>query len=111
MLAQFGDATLFQNRVFNWARQFKGGRESVENKSHDRCPRSSLTDDNICAVRELIEGGRRLTVDEMHWETLDHPPYSPDLSPCDYFLFVPIKESLGGERFQNNDEVEEYVHN
>ena len=49
----------------------------------------------------------------MHWETLDHPPYSPDLSPCDYFLFAPVKESLGlgGERFENNDEVEEYVRN
>ena len=47
----------------------------------------------------------------MHWETLDHPPYSPDLSPCDYFLFVPMKESLGGDRFKNSDEVEEYVHN
>lgn len=287
--AQFGDATLSQNRVFTWARQFKGGRESVENEGHDRRPRSSLTDDNIRAIRELIEGDRRLSVEEiasevrisigsahtiicehlgfrkisarwvpklltknqkqarleicerhlnrfrqegedflrrivtcdetwvyhytpeskmaskewrrkdeacpvkaktrlsagkvlatvfwdyrgvllidflherrtvnaayycqllesskaayrnrrrgmpirnvillhdnarphtailtrdklekMHWEILDHPPYSPDLSPCDFFLFAPMKQSLGGERFENNEDVEEYVRN
>ena len=47
----------------------------------------------------------------MHWEIFAHPPYSPDLSPCHYFLIVPMKESLGWERFENNDEVEEYVRN
>ena len=72
----------------------------LENESHDRRPKSSLTDANIRAVRELIEGDRRLTVDNMHWETLAHPPYSPDVSPCDYFLFATMKESLGEERFE-----------
>jgi hypothetical protein len=33
---------------------------------------------------------------EFHWETLQHPPYSPHLSPCDYHLFGPLKEALGG---------------
>ena len=61
--ARFGDVTLSQNRVFTWARQFRGGRESVENKSPDRRPRSSLTDDNIRYVRALIEGDSRLTVE------------------------------------------------
>ncbi|GBN26567.1 hypothetical protein AVEN_210131-1 [Araneus ventricosus] len=22
-----------------------------------------------------------------HWEVLEHPPYSPDISPCDFHLF------------------------
>jgi transposase len=25
------------------------------------------------------------------WEILEHPPYSPDMSPCDYDLFAKIK--------------------
>ena len=25
------------------------------------------------------------------WEVLSHPPYSPDLSPCDYAIFGPLK--------------------
>ncbi|KAJ4433779.1 hypothetical protein ANN_16091 [Periplaneta americana] len=30
---------------------------------------------------------------------LDHPPYSPDLSPPDYFLFPRLKSHLKGRRF------------
>lgn len=36
---------------------------------------------------------------------LDHPPYSPDLSPSDYYLFSPMKNSLTGKSFRNADEV------
>jgi hypothetical protein len=33
------------------------------------------------------------------------------LSPCDYFLFAPLKESLGGDGFANNEEVKNCVRN
>lgn len=36
-------------------------------------------------------------------ELLPHPPYSPDLAPCDFFLFPRIKKELKGKRF---DKVE-----
>jgi hypothetical protein len=29
---------------------------------------------------------------------LEHPPYSPDLAPCDFFLFPKIKSALKGVR-------------
>ena len=32
---------------------------------------------------------------------LDHPPYSPDLSPCDFWLFPIVKEMLAGHRFES----------
>ena len=28
------------------------------------------------------------------WETLDHPPYSLDISPCDFDLFTKLKEDF-----------------
>jgi hypothetical protein len=28
-----------------------------------------------------------------------HPPYSPDLAPCDFFLFPRMKGQKKGERF------------
>ncbi|KAJ8960018.1 hypothetical protein NQ318_009454 [Aromia moschata] len=31
-------------------------------------------------------------LEEMHWEQLEHPTYSPNLSPCDYYLFGPLKK-------------------
>jgi len=30
---------------------------------------------------------------------LDQPPYSPDLAPCDFFLFSKLKEVIKGTRF------------
>jgi hypothetical protein len=31
--------------------------------------------------------------------TLPHPPYSPDLAPCDFFLFPKLKIHLKGHHF------------
>jgi histone-lysine N-methyltransferase SETMAR len=30
------------------------------------------------------------TLEEMHWEVLPHPAYSPDLAPDDFHLFGPL---------------------
>ena len=32
-------------------------------------------------------------------KTLQHPPYSPDISPCDYAVFGPLRKMLRGHRF------------
>lgn len=53
----------------------------------------------------------REKLEQLGWETLEHPPYSPDLSPCDFHLFGPLKEALGGQRFVSDEEVEAYVLN
>ena len=39
------------------------------------------------------------------WEILEHPPYSPDMSPCDYDFFVKVKEPLLGTRYNTRDEL------
>ena len=38
---------------------------------------------------------------ESGFDVLDHPPYSPDLSPCDFWLFPRLKEMLAGHRFES----------
>ena len=37
------------------------------------------------------------------------PPYSPDLVPCDFYLFPKLKSPLKGKRFQTVDEIQEYM--
>ena len=32
---------------------------------------------------------------------LSHPPYSQDLSPCDFFLFPLLKKTLSGRRYES----------
>uniref|UniRef100_A0A673BIC6 Histone-lysine N-methyltransferase SETMAR n=1 Tax=Sphaeramia orbicularis TaxID=375764 RepID=A0A673BIC6_9TELE len=44
-------------------------------------------------------------VKDCGFELVDHPPYSPDLAPSDYFLFPNMKKHLAGKRYQTDDEV------
>jgi histone-lysine N-methyltransferase SETMAR len=36
---------------------------------------------------------------------LKHPPYSPDLVPCDFCAFPTLKRQLRGKWFSSDDEV------
>lgn len=42
---------------------------------------------------------------ELHFDLVPHPPYSPDLAPCDFFLFPVLKKHLAGQKFATNGEV------
>ena len=53
----------------------------------------------------------RETLEQLKWTVLPHPPYSPDLAPSDYHLFGPLKEFLGGKKFQSDAEVQSVVQN
>ena len=38
-------------------------------------------------------------------EQLNHPPYSPDLAPSDYYLVRNLKSHLRGKKFRDDDEL------
>ncbi|TND00015.1 MAG: mariner transposase [Bacteroidetes bacterium] len=40
---------------------------------------------------------------------LSHPPYSPDLVPCNFWLFPKVKKMLRGRRFQSEKELKTAV--
>lgn len=44
-------------------------------------------------------------IQESGIETLPHPPYSPDLAPCDFFLFPTIKDKIKGKYFSSAKEA------
>jgi hypothetical protein len=37
---------------------------------------------------------------------IPHPPYFPDLAPCDFFLFPNMKLKLKGRRFDTTEEIQ-----
>jgi histone-lysine N-methyltransferase SETMAR len=41
----------------------------------------------------------------LHYELLEHPPYSPDLAPSDFCLFPKLKLFLAGRCFPLNQEA------
>jgi histone-lysine N-methyltransferase SETMAR len=42
---------------------------------------------------------------DLHYELLEHPPYSPDLAPSDFCFYPKLKLILAGQRFSSNQEV------
>ena len=51
----------------------------------------------------------RATIRKCGFVELNHPPYSPDLAPSDYFLFIYLKKFLHGRRSPENNAVKEGV--
>jgi len=50
------------------------------------------------------------TIQDLSFECLLHPPYSPDLVPSDFHVFGPLKEAMGGKSFTSDEEVQQAVH-
>ncbi|GFR81392.1 histone-lysine N-methyltransferase SETMAR [Elysia marginata] len=79
-------------------------------------PRGDLGATNICnrmynylAKRRILSGNVWETIVSFWWTTLPHPSYLPDLAPSDYHLFGPMKQSLRGKHYENDEEVKNGV--
>ena len=42
---------------------------------------------------------------DLHYELLEHPPYSPNLTPSDFYLFPKLKLFLTGQCFSSNQDA------
>lgn len=49
-------------------------------------------------------------LEEKGIELMPHPPYSPDLAPCDFWLFRRLKKSLRGKKFRSESEIDSAIH-
>ena len=71
-------------------------RELWETKSwllhHDNAPAH-----NALSIRQFLA--------ENNIAVLEQPPYSPDLAPCDFFLFSKLKGVIKGTRFQDSKAI------
>ena len=43
-------------------------------------------------------------------KVLNHPPYSPDLRPCDFFLFQRLKKMLSGNKYTSRIVLGSAIH-
>lgn len=48
-------------------------------------------------------------LNELGWEVLSHPPYSPDIAPSDYYLFRSLQNYLTGKKFTSFEAVSKAV--
>ena len=49
------------------------------------------------------------TINRRSIEVLGHPPYSPDLPPCDFFMFPTLKKILRGRQFDDVADLQREV--
>ena len=115
--------------VFEWHKRFKEGGESV--RDDERCGRSKeVNTPELIGQRVRVRVRKRpalfksgqcyflqdnvpvhnsiLVTDylsKMGIKTVPHPPYSPDLAPCDFCLFP----NLTGCRYETIEEIKEAV--
>ena len=48
-------------------------------------------------------------IEENGFHLLDHPPYSPDLAPSDFYLFQHLKKHLRGKQYESAGDLKEDV--
>jgi histone-lysine N-methyltransferase SETMAR len=48
-------------------------------------------------------------LEELHWEVLPHPPYSPDLAPSDYHLFRSMSNAMRGKTFADDADLRNWL--
>jgi hypothetical protein len=58
---------------------------------------------NGCSKKETV------LLEKFKWDVLDDLPYSTDLTPNNFCLFLHLKKHGAGEKFDDNDEVQEEV--
>lgn len=63
---------------------------------HDNAPAH-----NALSIREFLA--------KKNIAVLEQPPYSPDLAPCDFFLFPKLKEVMKGTRFDDAEDIKKAV--
>jgi histone-lysine N-methyltransferase SETMAR len=56
-----------------------------------------------------ISAKSQAAIRQCGFQQLNHPPYSPDLAPSDYFLFRVMNKFLRGKRFSTDEKVKEAV--
>ncbi|GBM01336.1 Histone-lysine N-methyltransferase SETMAR [Araneus ventricosus] len=60
-------------------------------------------------ARPHVSFETQTTLQNFRSGVLEHPSYSPDLSPCDFHIFGPLKRALQATLFYSDDEVKEAV--
>ena len=86
-----------------YAKLLRELRQAIKSKRSGKLTNSVLLhQDNAPAHKSLVAMS---AVHDCVFKLIDHPPYSPDAAPSDYFLFPNLKKHLAGRRYESDDDV------
>ena len=69
-------------------------------------PKPIVKPDN---ARPYVAQVVKAALQELEWEVLQHPPYSPNLSPTDYYLFCSLSNHMRGVTFDNEEDLKNWL--
>ena len=80
------------------SRLFESNAEKARSGTTDHdTPSRQCTRSCAATTQEIIS--------KRSFEVLEHPSYSPDVAPCDFFLFPALKQVLRGQQFDDINEL------
>lgn len=90
-----------------YSRQLRNLAVAMQEKRRRRTEVHLLHDN----ARPHIAKMTRAQLQQLGWQTVPHPPYSPDISPCDYHLFRPLKTFLSQQHTNTYDSLKTAISN
>ena len=60
-------------------------------------------------ARPHVSKKTKSALEKMDFEVLSHPPYSPDLAPTDFHLFLLLSNQIRNKVFNNTEELKTFV--
>jgi histone-lysine N-methyltransferase SETMAR len=81
-----------------YCQQLRRPEEGIQQNRPGRRHGVILQHDN---ARPYTANMTKAVIQELDWEIVPHPPYSPDLAPSDYNLFRPLSNNVRGAEFSS----------
>ena len=82
--------------------------EAIQEKRAHRRGQVILLHDNARPHKANIV---KEALNDLEWEVLPHPPYSPDLAPTDYHLFLSMSNQIRDVTFTDDNDLKSWVSN
>jgi histone-lysine N-methyltransferase SETMAR len=82
-------------------------RESVRRKRPGLWPDKWILHHDNAPVQDALRVCKFLAKNSI--TKMDHPPYSPDIAPCSFWLFPKLKNALKGQRFVDSYDIQRNV--
>ncbi|GFY32719.1 mariner Mos1 transposase [Trichonephila clavipes] len=100
------DNTTINSEVY--CHQLDKLNDALQQKSSELINRKGIVfhQDNARPHTSLVTRQKLL---QLVWDTMLHPPYSPNLAPSDYYLFRSLQNFLDDKTFTSNEEVKSHL--
>lgn len=95
-------ADRYRRQLGRLADALNRNRPEIANKTR----RVLFHDDNARPHRAYITKNK---IEQLGWDRLDQPAYSPDIAPSDYYLFRLMQLDLADVRFSKAEEVRKWI--